>query len=84
MSEGEHKYTLEITAHDNPGVIVRIAQVFARRGHSIETINVERDPDNVKLPTLFVTAYGQKTRINQIVAQMKKLIDIATVTVKGG
>lgn len=80
MSADEHKYTLEITAYDNIGVIVRIAQVFARRGHSIETLNVSRVEG--ELPKLFVTAYGQKTRIEQIVAQIRKLIDIAEVKVK--
>ncbi len=75
-----HKYTLKITAHDNIGVIVRIAQVFARRGHSIETLNVVRDDEHDTLPVLYITAYGNKTRIDQIVAQIKKLVDIATVT----
>lgn len=79
MSADEHRFTLEITAYDNTGVIVRIAQVFARRGHSIETLNVERDDEHGALPKLYVTAYGQKARFDQIVAQIKKLIDIKSV-----
>lgn len=80
MSRDDHKYTLQIEAYDNIGVIVRIAQVFARRGHSIETLNVTRDDEHGKLPVLYVTAFGNKTRIDQIVAQIKKLVDIASVT----
>ncbi len=78
----DHKYTLEITAYDNPGVIVRIAQVFSRRGHSIETINVQRDDEHKKLPKLYVTAYGQQARIKQIVDQIEKLVDIHDIKFK--
>ncbi len=82
MSADEHKFTLEITAYDNTGVIVRIAQVFARRGHSIETLNVERSDKPGELPKLYITAYGKKARFEQIVAQIRKLIDIQNVQLK--
>ena len=35
-----HKHVLSVTVRDRPGVLVRIASLFARRGFNIESLSV--------------------------------------------
>lgn len=77
--DGDHTYTLALSVRNRPGVLVRCAQIFNRRGHNIEALNVTAsDLPNVSIMT--ITAFGEKASIDQIEAQLNKLIDVVTVT----
>ncbi len=76
----DHTYTLTLTVRNNPGVLVRCAQVFNRRGHNIEEIkSTAIDKDTTKMSIL---AYGQPETIKQITLQLRKLIDVMEVKQK--
>jgi acetolactate synthase I/III small subunit len=78
----DHTYTLTLTVRNSPGVLVRCAQVFNRRGHNIEALHVAATlgaPDRARMT---ITAYGNPTTIHQITMQLKKLVDVTDVTEK--
>lgn len=73
-------YTFTLEARDVPGMLVRITQVFARRGCNIQSLNV-RSNQLGKWSVIDVDAYDVD-RPDQIVAQLNKLVDINRVDMK--
>ena len=73
-------YTFTIEARDVPGMLVRITQVFARRGCNIQSLNVRPDKRD-QWSVIDVDAYDVE-RPDQIEKQLQKLIDIHKVTTK--
>jgi|GEM_PF-661213 len=72
-------YTITLTVRDVPGVLVRVAQVFARRGCNISSIHVEHPPHT---PWSYMTITVHNiARIDQIELQLEKLVDVHQVTV---
>ncbi len=75
----DHVYTLLLEVRDQPGVLVRVAQVFARRGCNVSSIHVTNPGgDNWSQMTITVKNVA---RIDQITAQLEKLVDVHSVTV---
>ncbi|MCU0667563.1 MAG: ACT domain-containing protein [Patescibacteria group bacterium] len=70
-------YTFTVEARDVPGMLVRITQVFARRGCNIKSLNVISNEPG-KWSVIDIDAYDIE-RPEQIVAQLEKLIDIHSV-----
>lgn len=77
--ETDHTYTLTLTVHNNPGVLVRCAQVFNRRGHNIEALQVTAIPDSHRQSHMSITAFGNVKAVNQITMQLHKLVDVEDV-----
>jgi acetolactate synthase-1/3 small subunit len=77
----DHTYTLTLRVHNRPGVLVRCAQIYGRRGHNIEALHVAPDAAS-DISTMTITAFGQAHMMDQIVAQLRKLIDVQNVTEK--
>lgn len=76
----DHTYILTLTVRNSPGVLVRCAQVFNRRGHNIEEIkSTSVDKETTKMT---ITAYGKPDTIKQITLQISKLIDVIEVKQK--
>lgn len=75
----DHTYTLTLTVRNQPGVLVRCAQVFNRRGHNIEALQVAPAKDNSDVSTMTITAFGKPEVMDQIVAQLAKLVDVENV-----
>lgn len=68
---------LTLTVRNRPGVLVRCAQVFNRRGHNIEALKtVTIDDDTTRMT---ITAFGKPETIHQITMQLRKLIDVQDV-----
>ncbi len=80
--DGDHTYTLTLTVRNQPGVLVRCAQVFGRRGHNIEALQVATTPENDDTSTITITAFGKPDVMQQIVAQLSKLVDVLQVKEK--
>jgi acetolactate synthase-1/3 small subunit len=77
--DDDHTYTLALTVRNRPGVLVRCAQVFNRRGHNIESLHVA-PAIAANVSTMTITAFGRQAMMDQIVAQLNKLIDVIDVT----
>jgi acetolactate synthase-1/3 small subunit len=72
-------YTVLLEVRDQPGVLVRVAQVFARRGCNISSVHVEH-PDSTAWAHMKITVKNV-ARIDQITSQLEKLIDVHSVSV---
>jgi acetolactate synthase I/III small subunit len=70
-------HTLVLTVRNQPGVLVRIAHVFARRGCNIRSLHVAPHPDE-QWSTMTIIVRNVP-RIDQIGHQLQKLIDVADV-----
>ncbi len=71
----EDFHTLSVYVANKPGVLARIAQVFARRGFNIDSLVVSSSMDG-KFSRMTVTAIGNPEGLDQIIAQVNKLVDV--------
>jgi len=72
-------HTFSIITKDLPGVLVRIALVFARRGYNIESLAVSPGARS-GFSRMTITSRGATQNIDQIAKQLAKLIDVVYVT----
>ena len=69
------KTTIGLQVNDQPGVLMRISQVFARRGYNIESLVVS--PAHVSdISRMTITCSGPEADLNQIILQLDKLVDV--------
>ena len=72
------KHVLSILTENTPGVLTRIAGLFARRGFNIDTLTVgPTDDPNVSRFTL--TVDGAQHPIDQVTKQLHKLINVLKI-----
>ncbi len=76
-------HTISLLVRNKPGVLVRIALVFSRRGFNIESLVVSPAisvPEYPAQPGEFsrmtITCSGDPDNLEQIVRQLEKLIDV--------
>ncbi|HKP64646.1 MAG TPA: acetolactate synthase small subunit [Polyangiales bacterium] len=72
-------HTFSIVTKDLPGVLVRIALVFARRGYNIESLAVSPG-SKPGFSRMTITSRGSTQNVEQIKKQLQKLIDVVYVT----
>ncbi len=78
-SSGAQKmHTISVLVENKPGVLARVAGVFARRGYNIEslTVSISEDP-TVSRMTIVVT--GDEAELGQITKQFNKIVDVIKV-----
>ncbi|MBK1791503.1 acetolactate synthase small subunit [Persicirhabdus sediminis] len=77
MSDSTPKriHTLSVLVNNQPGVLMRISQVFARRGFNMDSVVVSegRDP---KFSRMTIGISGDPSRLDQIIKQVTKLVDV--------
>ncbi|MEA2369619.1 MAG: acetolactate synthase small subunit [Solirubrobacteraceae bacterium] len=72
------KHVLSILVENKPGVLTRVAGLFARRGFNIETLTVgPTDDDQISRITL--TVDGALHPIDQVTKQLHKLINVLKI-----
>ena len=72
------RHVMSVTVRDQPGVLVRIAGLFARRGFNIESLSVaQTDRQGISRTTFVVN--GEDATIEQVEKQLQKLVDVLTV-----
>ena len=76
--ETDHTYTLRLLVRNQPGVLVRCAQIYGRRGHNIEALHVVPHAHH-DTSIMTITAFGRQETIAQIKLQLAKLYDVLTV-----
>src|SRR3954465_12705934 len=72
------RHTISILVENKFGVLTRIAGLFSGRGYNIDTLNVAptQDADTSRMT---VVTRGDDATLEQIVKQLKKLIDVIEV-----
>ncbi len=69
------KHTISLLVSNKPGVLIRIALVFARRGYNIDSLVVSESPDPA-FSTMNIVATGDAQTLEQILKQLNKLVDV--------
>jgi acetolactate synthase small subunit len=68
-------HTISMLVANKPGVLVRVALVFARRGYNIDALVVSPSV-NPLYSRMTITAKGDPNTLDQIIKQASKLVDM--------
>ena len=68
-------HTLSVFVNNSPGVLMRITQVFARRGFNIDSLVVSEGRDD-RFSRMTIGITGSSNGLEQIIKQVSKLIDV--------
>jgi len=74
----EESYIIAAIVEHKPGVLYRVSNMFRRRGFNIESITVG-PTEQEDLARMTITVNGDETVVEQVVKQMRKLIDVVKV-----
>ncbi len=73
-----HRHTLSVLVENKPGVLTRIAGMFARRGYNIHSLAVgPTDDDRVSRLTIVVGT--EAVQLEQVIKQLNKLINVLKI-----
>jgi acetolactate synthase I/III small subunit len=72
------KHILSILVQNRPGVLTRIAGLFARRGFNIQTLAVG-PTDDPAVSRITLTVDGAKHPIDQVTKQLHKLVNVLKI-----
>ena len=72
------KNTISILVENKPGVLARIAAMFSARAYNIDSLSVAETMDPT-VSRITCTAVGDDLEIEQIMKQLRKLIDVIRV-----
>jgi len=81
--EDQRSHTLGVYVANKPGVLARIAQVFARRGFNIDSLVVSSSKDG-QFSRMTVTVAGSTEMLSQVILQVNKLVDVMHCTDHSG
>ena len=72
------QHTLEVIVENSPGVLARVAGLFARRAYTIERLSVgpTSNPETSKMD-IVVNLEGHA--LEQVIAQLDKLINVISI-----
>ncbi len=73
------KHTLAVLVENRPGVLVRVAGLFARRGFNIESIAVGTT-DNPAISRMTIVVEGDTCTLEKVSKQLNKLVNILKVS----
>jgi acetolactate synthase-1/3 small subunit len=72
-------HTISLVVANKPGVLVRVALVFSRRGYNIESLVVSPTVEG-GFSRMTITCSGDPSTLEQIIKQLQKLIDVVHAT----
>ncbi len=76
MSRGNSmQHTISLLVNNRPGVLIRVALVFSRRGYNIDSVVVSplKDP---QFSRMSLVVSGDPRTLDQILKQLNKLVDV--------
>jgi len=76
IPEHDPLHTISVLVRNQPGVLVRVALVFARRGYNIESLVVSPDPTDAGFSRMTITSRGAPETLEQMIRQVAKLVDV--------
>jgi acetolactate synthase-1/3 small subunit len=72
------RHTLSILVENKPGVLTRVAGLFARRGFNIESLAVGLSEDP-RLSRITIVINGDEHPVDQVTKQLHKLINVVKI-----
>ena len=76
MNQKISKHILSIMVDNEPGVLARVVGLFSGRGYNIESLSVSEVDSDKFLSRVTIVTSGTKIIIDQIKAQLNKLIPV--------
>jgi acetolactate synthase I/III small subunit len=73
-----HRHTLSVLVENKPGVLTRIAGMFARRGYNIHSLAVG-PTDDPRLSRLTLVVGTEAVQLEQIIKQLNKLVHVLKI-----
>jgi acetolactate synthase-1/3 small subunit len=73
--DGSGVHTISLFVNNKPGVLVRVALVFSRRGYNIDSLVVSPAPEQ-GFARMTITCSGDEEVFEQIIKQLAKLVDV--------
>lgn len=80
VDELEERRTLAILVDNEPGVLGRVVGLFSARGYNIESLTVAEVDMKQHMSRITVVTYGTPAMLEQIKAQLLRLVPVASVT----
>lgn len=77
------RWHLAVILANEPGALARVVGLFSGRGYNIESLAVAEVDPNGKFSRINLVTTGNEATINQIVAQLGRLIPVRQVIVMG-
>jgi len=74
----EESYIIAAIVEHKPGVLYSVSNMFRRRGFNIESITVG-PTEQADLARMTITVNGNENMVEQVIKQMRKLIDVVKV-----
>lgn len=74
-AEAEGSHAISLFVNNKPGVLVRVALVFSRRGFNIESLVVSPAAEG-NFSRITITCSGRSDEVRQVVKQLAKLVDV--------
>lgn len=72
------QHTLEVLVENSPGVLARVAGLFARRAYNIERLSVG-PTDNPETSKMDIVVNLEGHVLEQVIAQLDKLINVISI-----
>lgn len=72
------KHTLSVLVENKPGVLTRVAALFARRGFNIDSLSVGPTEDE-SISRMTIVVDGESSRLEQVRKQVHKLIPVIRI-----
>jgi acetolactate synthase I/III small subunit len=79
VAANKNLHTISLLVRDAPGVLVRVAMVFSRRGYNIESLVVSSAAKR-GFSRMTVTCSGDSSILEQMIKQLAKLVDVVHAT----
>lgn len=73
-----HLHTLVVKVENKPGVLTRVAGLFARRGFNIESLAVA-PTDDAAFSRITIVVDAESAPLEQVVKQLDKLINVVDI-----
>lgn len=73
------QHSISLLVNNRPGVLIRIALVFARRGYNLESLVVS-PTHNPQFSRMTIVASGERKILEQILKQLNKVVDVIHAT----
>ena len=75
----QSRHTLSLRVSHKPGVLIRVALVFSRRGYNIDSLVVSAAQDP-RFALTTIVATGDEAGLEQVLKQLNKLVDVVHAT----
>jgi acetolactate synthase small subunit len=75
----KNKHTFRLLIDPRPGIMLRVGLVLERRSFSVVHMDIVEDAYHNGLHEMTVKAFGEDIKLEQIIKQLEKMIDVSEV-----